>query len=256
MRNHHMKDDHDKSSVLTLLRNGGFQVDLIPELPNQKTPDLSIALPESNVLVEVKSKEDDRQLRNLLESPKGRSLTYNGSVIETVLRDGYRQLRDFPDRDDSDFTLIWFITRKIGGVTVLVGSAAMPILYGIESLEGQTDDGNSFGPTSCYFFTESFFFKRKNLDAVVLHNDRSVELCLNPFSPRHNALNGTKVTAFFREHYSVVDPRQLETAGKCFIADCEISRQDTKGIVRYLKSKYGLGWVSVNRFSYVNCPLD
>lgn len=251
-----MKDDHDKSFVLYLLRNGGFQVDLISESPNHKAPDLSIALPESNVLVEVKSKEDDQQLRNLLESPKGTSLSYNVSVIETVLRDGYRQLRNFPDRDDSDFTLIWFITRKIGGVTVLVGPAAMPILYGIESLEGQTVDGNSFGPTSCYFFTDSFFFKRKNLDGVVLHDDRSVELCLNPFSPRHNALNGTKVAAFFREHYSVVDPRQLEAAGKCFIADCEVSRQDTNGIVRYLKSKYGLGRVSINRFSYVNCPLD
>jgi len=251
-----MKDDHDKSFVLSLLRDGGFQAELIPESPNHKTPDLSIALPESNVLVEVKSKEDDQQLRNLLESPNGTSLLYNVSVIETVLRDGYRQLRDFPDRDDSDFTLIWFITRKIGGVTVLVGSAAMPILYGIESLEGQRDDGSSFGPTSCYFFTESFFFKRRNLDGVVLHNDRSIELCLNPFSPRHNALNDTRVAAFFREHYGVLDPGQLETAGKCFIADCELSRQDTNGIVRYLKSKYGLDRVSINRFSYVNFPLD
>jgi hypothetical protein len=251
-----MKDDHDKSFVLSLLRNGGFHVDLISESPNHKAPDLSVALPDSNVLVEVKSKEDDKKLRNLLESPKGTSLSYNVSVIETVLRDGYRQLRDFPDRDDSDFTLIWFITRKIGGVTVLVRPAAMPILYGIESLEGQTVDGNSFGPTSCYFFTESFFFKRKNLDGVVLHDDRSVELCLNPFSPRHNALNGTKFVAFFREQYSVVDPGQLEAAGKCLIADCVVSRQDPGGIVRYLKSKYGLGRVTINRFSYVNCPVD
>jgi len=256
MRKHHIKDDQDKSFVLSILRNGGFQVDLIPESPNHKTPDLSITLPESNVLVEVKSKEDDQQLRNLLESPKGTFLSYKVSVIETVLRDGYRQLRNFPDRDDSDFTLIWFITHKIGGVTVLVRPAAMPILYGIESLEGQTVDGNSFGPTSCYFFSESFFFKRKNLDGVVLHDDRSVELCLNPFSTRHKALNGTKVTAFFREHYSVIDPRQLEAAGKCFIADCKVSRQDTNGIVRYLKSKYGLGRVNINRFSYVNFPVD
>lgn len=88
-----MKDDHDKCFVLSLLRNGGFQVDLIPESPNHKAPDLSVALPESNVLVEVKSKEDDQQLRNLLKSPNGASLSYNVSVIETVLRDGYRQLR-------------------------------------------------------------------------------------------------------------------------------------------------------------------
>jgi len=132
--------------VLSLLRNGGFQVDLIPESSNHKAPDLSVALPESNVLVEVKSKEDDQQLRNLLKSPNGASLSYNVSVIETVLRDGYRQLRDFPGRDDSNFTIIWFITRKIGSVTVLVRSAAMPILYGIELIEGQTVDKNSFAP--------------------------------------------------------------------------------------------------------------
>ncbi|NIA10328.1 MAG: hypothetical protein GWP10_11530 [Nitrospiraceae bacterium] len=251
-----MKDDHDKSFVLSFLRNGGFQVNPIPELSNHKTPDLSIALPERGVLVEVKSKEDDQQLRGLLKSPKGTSLSYNVSVIETVLRNGYRQLRDFPDRDDSDFTLIWFIARKIGGVTILVGPAVMPILYGIESLEGKTVDGNFFGPTSCYFFYESFFFKRKDLDGIVLHDDRSVQLCLNPFSPRHNTFNSTKVAAFFREFYSVVNPRQLEAARKCFIADCKGSRQDTNGIVRYLKSKYGIGRITINRFSYVNCPVD
>lgn len=251
-----MKNDHDREFVISLLRNGGFQVDTISESPKHKTPDLKITLPEGVVLLEVKSKENDQQLRDLLESQKGASLSYNVSAIETVLRDGYRQIRDFPGRGDADFSLIWFITRKIGGVTILVNPAAKPLLYGIESLEGRLVNGDVFGPTNCYFFNESFFFKRKELDGVVLHNDQSVELCLNPFSPRHNDFCGTKIVTFFHEHYAIVNPRELEAAGKCIIADCNNSRQDRNEIVRYIKSKYGLDRVTINKSYYVNVPAD
>ncbi len=251
-----MKNDHDKEFVLSLLKSYGFQASSIQEKTEHKTPDLRVAMPEGDVLIEVRSKVDDQQLRDLLMSPKGTPLSYNVSAINTALRNEYRQIRDFPDRVDSNFTLIWFITRKIGSVTVLVKPAALLLLYGIESLEGETVEGNFFGPTSCYFFHESFFFKRKDLDGVVLHDDRSVELCFNPFSPRHNALNDTEIVEFFREHYSVLDPKQLEAGGKCFIADCDGSRQDTDGIIRYLKSKYGLGRIIINRFLYFNFPVD
>ena len=138
----------------------------------------------------------------------------------------------------------------------MVNPAAKPVLYGIKSLEGQMIGGDAFGSTNCYFFNESFFFKRKDLNGVVLHDDQSVELCLNPYSPRHNAFSGTKVATFFREHYAMVDPRKLEAVGKCFIADCDSSQRDTNGIVRYLKSKYGLDQVTINRFYYVNFPVD
>ncbi len=251
-----MKNDLDKDFVMSILKNGGFQVDTISELPEYKTPDLKVTLPKGVVLLEVKSKENDLQLRDLLESPKGALLHYNVSIIETVLRDGYRQIRDFPGRSDADFSLIWFITRKIGGATILVNPAAKLLLYGIESLEGRMIDGDVFDPVDCYFFNESFFFKRKELDGVVLYNTQSVELCLNPFSPRHNAFSDTKIAAFFHEHYVIVSTKELVAAGNCFIADCNNSRQDKNGTVRHIKRKYGLDQVNINRYYYVNVPVD
>ena len=71
-----MKDDPDQMFVLRLLQNNGLQVQIIPELPTHKTPDLRVMMPEGDVLVEVKSKNDDQQLRDLLKSPKGTPLSY------------------------------------------------------------------------------------------------------------------------------------------------------------------------------------
>ena len=85
-----MKIDHDKEFVLSLLRNSDLQVQPItePSTPNPpKTPDLRVMTPEGNVLVEVKSKNDDQQLRNFLKPPKGTPLSYNVSSLETYLRD-------------------------------------------------------------------------------------------------------------------------------------------------------------------------
>lgn len=252
-----MKDDPDKAFVLSLLRNMGFHAEPIPEA-SHKTPDLKVMVPEGDVLVEVKSKEDDKQLRDLLESPPGTSLSYNVSSAASALHDAWRQIRDFPDRDKEDFTLIWFITRKVGGVTVLTRRNIETYLYGIEIISGQKVDRKVFNLMDCYFFNESFFFKYQDLDGVVLQ-EAQLEgqlggLCLNPFSPRYNTFKSMKLAELFRDHSSVIDPREMEATGECFFADCDISRQDKDRIVRYLKSKYGLGIVTGDRPMYINLP--
>lgn len=257
VRNSHMKrDDRDKEFVLSILRNSGLHVQTIPESPNHKTPDLRVRMREGDILVEVKSKSDDQQLRDLLKSPTGTPFSYKVSVLETCLRDAFRQIRDFPDRDDANFTLVWFITRKVGGITIFAGLATMGLLYGIELLEGRTGNRKEFYQKECFFFHESIFFKHKNLDGVVLQDDQSIKLCLNPFSPRYNVFKHTMFTDVFRVQFTVVDPAEMETADKCFIADCSARRKDIKGVVRYLKSKYGLDTITINKFVLLNCPVD
>lgn len=251
-----MKDDHDKELVLSILRNSGLQVQPITELPTHKTPDLRVMIPEGDILVEVKSKNDDQQLRDLLELPKGSPLSYKVSSLETLLRDAWRQIRDFPDRDDTNFTLVWFITRKVGGITVLTGHTTMGLLYGTELLEGCTVDRKEFYQKECFFFHESIFFKYKDLYGVVLHDDQSIKLCLNPFSPRYSVFKHTMLTDVFRVKFAVVDPKEMEEVDECFIADCSDERKDINGVVRYLKSKYGLDTVTINRFVLFNCPVD
>ncbi len=69
-----MKHDTDKDFVLSLLQNMGFYAEPIPEA-SYKTPDLKVMMPEGDLLVEVISKEDDKQLRDLLDSPTRNSPT-------------------------------------------------------------------------------------------------------------------------------------------------------------------------------------
>lgn len=255
--NPRMKDDHDKIFVLSLLQNSGLQVRIIPELPTHKTPDLRVMTPEGDVLVEVKSKNDDQQLRSLLQSPKGTPLSYKVPSIASRLHDAWRQIREFQDRDDdANFALVWFITRKVGGITVLTGHATMGLLYGTELLEGRTVNRKEFYQKECFFFHESIFFKYKDLDGVVLHDDQSIKLCLNPFSPRYSVFKHTMLTDVFRVKFAVVDPKEMEEVDECFIADCSDERKDINGVVRYLKSKYGLDTVTINRFVLFNCPVD
>ena len=255
-----MQDDQDNEFVLSLLRDCGFHVQPIPR-STHKTPDLRVMMPEGDVLVEVKSKNDDQQLRHLLKSPKGTPLYYKASTIETCITDAWRdQIRDFPNRDEANFTLVWFITRKVGGITVLTNSVAMGLLYGIELLQGFKVDRREFYQKKCFFFRESIFFSKKkckNLDGVVLHDVQSIKLCLNPFSPHYSSFKHTMLADLFRDKFAVVDPMEMEAADECFIADCIVDRKDTNGIVRYLKSKYGLDTVKIFRFGpLINCPVD
>jgi len=247
-----MKVDTDKHFVKSLLENMQFDVELVPEAC-YKTPDIKLLMPESDVLVEVIAKEDDKQLRDLLDSPSGTILPYNVAPAETKIRDAWRQIRDFPYRDQQDFTLIWFITRKVGGVTVLVKLNIKTLLYGIEIISDQGVE------RPCYFFNESFFFKYKDLDGVILHEaqleNQLIDLCLNPFSPRYSTFKSMKLTEFFLDRFSVIDPWEMEVAGECFLVDCDIPRQDKDGIVRYLKDKYRLDKVTIHRSMIFNLPV-
>jgi hypothetical protein len=257
-----MRDDLDKHFVRSLLLNMRFDVELIPEASDYKTPDLKVIMPEGDILVEVKSKEDDKQVRDFLKSPEGNVLTYNEAAAKSALRDAWHQIRDFPDRKEEDLRLIWFITRKERSVTFLVKDCIKTLLYGIENISGQKVDRKVFDRKPCYFFNESFFHRYKDLDGVVLHEDelgdQLVELCLNPFSTRYNHYKTfkMKLTEFFQNRFSLTDPRKMDASGECFLADCNISRQDKNGIVRYLKSKYELDTVTIEKIPIINVPVD
>jgi hypothetical protein len=193
----------------------------------------------------VKSKNDDQQLRNFLQSPKGTLLSYNVSSLETCLRDAWRQIREFPERHDADFTVVWFITRKAGGITLSTLTDTMVLLYGIQRLDGYTVEREALDGKECFFFHESILFKYKNLDGVVLQDDQVIKLCLTPFSPRYGSFRHTRFSDLFRDQCVVVDPLEMEAANECFIADCKITKKDTQGIVRYLQGKYGLDTVTI-----------
>lgn len=223
----------------------------IPPSPYQKSPDLLIEFPGSRILVEVERKTDDHQFRNLLDGEKGAMLQYSGARTDERIKNAWRQIRDYPDRNPSDSTLIWLIAGQ-RDATILTAKAAMMQLYGLETLEGYTEKGNYYS-MSCYFFYESLFFKYKDLDAVVVHSSNDVSLCLNPYSSRFVEW---KTYPFLSAFSVVIDPVMQESTGAAFFADCDTDRSNTNQVVRYLRQKYQLRPPTITQYVLVNMPVE
>jgi hypothetical protein len=248
-----MNPDIDARSVMSLLQGLGLSVDTIPESSEHRTPDLRVSGPAGDILIEVKSKEDDKHLRQLLAAPRGTvHLGWPGSLSSRI-REGWHQIRDYPDRTDADFGVLWFITRKQHGMTVLTTSFVLPLLYGIELLEGHHMSGQSY-EKPCFFLHGAMFQRYRHLDAVVVHDDRNLTLCLNSLSPSYLRFRSTSFARAIGTTFAVIDPPEAEAAGQCFLADCPSERDTVDGAVRRLKAKYDLDTVTFERFVLFNEP--
>lgn len=218
------------------------------------TPDLSLPLSTGRALIEVKSKDDDRQLRRVVDSAPGTARAYSNSSIETKLRHGWHQIRNFRARSNDDFTVIWLLACK-SRITALTRPNTMTLLYGVQRIDGFMANTHEFYEKDCFFFGYSFFPYR-NLNAVVLQDFQEINLCLNPYSDGYQAFARTDLVRVFKEIASVIDPVEKEAAGECFLANCDHSRNDPNSIVKYLKNKYGLDKVRITQFFLVNYPVD
>lgn len=243
--------DTDAEMVLSNLRDAlGLSVFAITSSPKHKSPDLLIEFPGAKILVEVERKTDDQQFNDLLDGEKGGTLRYSSARTEERVKKAWRQIRDYPHRSPSDSTLIWLIAGQ-RDTTILTDKAGITRLYGLETLEGYSEEGD-YCSKSCYFFYESLFFKYKDLDAVVVHSSDKVSLCLNPYSPRFVAW---KAYPFLSAFSAVIDPVAEEATGAALFADCDTDRSNTNEVVRYLQQKYRLRIPTITRFVLVNMPV-
>jgi|SRR5579859_6288651 len=246
-------NDAVRDFVQSELASRGLNSEAIP-VSSYKTPDLALPLEENRVLIEVKSREDDEQFREIVDSPAGTARFYKTGTIENLLRSAWHQIRDFPERTEQDFTIIWLVARK-PGITAFAVPAAMTTLYGIQTMEGLTEATDSPYEKKCFFFGNSFFFRQQKLDGVVLHENNRIRLCLNPFSLRRDDFRKTAFVELFQNELELIDPKSEEESGEAFIADCAINRKDPNSVVRYLKRKYGLRTVVLHQFVLVNRPV-
>ncbi len=250
-----MKPDIDAGAVMSLLQGLGLSVDTILESSENRTPDLRVYGPVGDILIEVKSKEDDKRLRQLLDAPRGMVHPGRPSSLSSRIREGWHQIRDYPDRTDADFGIVWFITRKPYGMTVLTTSFVLPLVYGTELLEGRDTSGQSY-EKPCFFLHGGMFRRYRHLDAVVVHDDRTLTLCLNPLSPSYSRFRATDFARAFGSSFSVIDPPVTEASGQCFLADCLPEPGTVDDTVRRLKAKYNLDTVTFERFVLFNEPLE
>ena len=250
-----MKPDLDTQAVKSRLQGLGFAVGEIPESADYPTPDLRLSDSSGDILIEGKAKTDDQQLRQLLDSPAGTPLPGPASSLRQRIRDAWHQIRYFPGRTGADPAVVWLVTRKPHGMTVLTALHALPLLYGTELLEGY-DTRDTFYERPCFFFRSGLFQHYTDLVALVLQNDQDLTLCLNSLCPRYAQFRATEFASAFLTHFAVIDPAQMEAAGTCFISHEASSPLTTAEKVVHLRSKYGLDTVTLLRFVLLNAPVQ
>jgi hypothetical protein len=248
-----MREDDDTKDVLRILNALGLSALPISATHAHKTPDILVEAPDGRVLIEVEGKPRDRQVRDLLDGPAGATLLYRNDRVRDRVHSAWRQIRDYPGRQAIDSTVIWLLCRK-RSEAILTGRAARASVLGTQQLEGETDKG-AYYDKPCFFFHESLFFSHKELDAVVIDDGESIELCLNPYGPRYATFRDGALAKRFRGAFAVLDPVAEEAAGRAFIADCAIDRRDTNEVVRYLRQKYQIGRPTIWVYQLVNVPV-
>lgn len=241
----HVRSDPMPSFSYTraVLRQWGVNVDEIPtsDRDQKKEADFLATFGATRVLIEEKTKEDDPDYlahrANELESGHVHGLTIpirRDETISGIVRSASKQLRSSSNLSH-DFRLMWFTAT---GVTARGKyEQFMATLYGRTNIF----EMNASDYRRCYFFRNADFFRRASvIDGAVAAwtdgNSISTKLCLNPLSPRYEALKASEVLIPFND--AVEDPVEMEKSGSAFILDVAIDRKSEAELLAFLQQKY------------------
>jgi hypothetical protein len=263
--------DHHEFSVQDFLQSHGFTVSKISETDRQM-PDFLVQDQNHEYIIEVKGKETDQSFMALLESPtpgkKELSLGYRDR-LSGIIRKGVNQLDSY-ESGNSKFKVVWFALNTIQlekvylreGETSLpwleniVGRQLFSTLYGHVDVEGYTHN-RKFFQSGCFYFTNSEFFRYKQLHAVVIQSTEGLLLCVNDLSDRYHELRETRLHQLFKQKgLFVAEPYRIEEEGRCLLVHGDIDRRDEGAVIAFLIQKYNLLDLKVYNYVLFNMPLD
>lgn len=131
---------------------------------------------------------------------------------------------------DDFFRMVWLIAS--GHLAEAQVKQFEATLYGSTTILDKTNERSGI----CFFFRNSDFYRfREILDAAIVSTESDATLLLNPFSSHFERL---KTAALVNHFNGGIDPIELEMAGKAFIVDGDIDRNDTEAVLHFLKTKY------------------
>jgi hypothetical protein len=230
------------SSLATAILEGwGFSVSPI-ETGQLEQSDLLVTAGDTRLLIEEKTKLDDPKEEERRRATLARGDIHLESIpvkpsnrLSGVVRKAVAQLTSSSESIPHDFRLIWFTALGINAEPKFNRFAAT--LYGYTNII----EMHSTGFRRCYFFRNSEFFRhRETLDGAVVAAESgdsfTLQLCLNPLSPRFVALRSCAFAARFES--GVLDPTVAEGSGSAYIADTEADRADEAEVLAYLQTKY------------------
>ncbi|MEO7419045.1 MAG: hypothetical protein ABI163_18430 [Thermoanaerobaculia bacterium] len=252
-------DQELKEAIARHFEDRGFEVTLLEAKEDRRTPDLLVVKSGQRFLIEVKTKGDD--LAALLERrrklERGELVMHGArwvsNTIAGIAKDGACQLNDYPS-EERDFSLLW--VHAEGEDPLSQAKQITCTLYGKTRVFSILNPKFSY---ECYFFYDSAFFRRRaTLDGAIVSALGKAELCINTYSPRYSSFRVSEIVRAFGQ--DVVDPTELEQAGRAIIADCDVDRRKHDEVVRYLEEKYNeksLQHLDIGSFSLMRrFPVD
>jgi hypothetical protein len=228
--------------VASGLRSMGFDVRRIETGPT-KTPDFLITDADNRYLIEIKDKLPDSQLMREREKVLGRGgiwlkkpepLGYT-NAISSVVHGAVRQLAAFRAKPE-DFRLVWLHACGPNPETQVEQFKAT--LFGCADLIDLDEVDKSVPARPCFYFGDSEFYRHRDvLDGAFVSTDEYESvLYVNTFSKRARSFTASRLWTDFQP--GVCNALERESKGEAYIADCEISRKDKRGILEYVQKKY------------------
>lgn len=228
------KETQEELLVRSLLESEGYGVTRIPTTSENRA-DYNAVLDSEAHLIEVKT---------IVPSPIEMGgdgvalwsidLGYRNSV-SGVIGHSAKQLLSTPGADAA-FRMVWFVLSDADWRAH--AEQIKTTLYGAVDLIYEMGGGTAKSKP-CYLFTFSEFWRRREIDAVVVSSFSEGRVCLNAWSNRAAAFKESKLWKLHATAGAISDPEVEESAGAAFIADFEGDRRDQQAMLDGVQRKYG-----------------
>lgn len=233
--------EESKDLVSRILSHLGFRVEEIPECQERRA-DLRVFGDQSSYHIEVKDKyESPGDASRRMECFR-RGEMYeqeeplkHDNRISAILRDACQQLDSTPNELGA-FQLIWFNANGIDAD--LKYRQAFSTFYGDVPLVATYP--RSAESTHCFYFDYSAAFVMPTVEALILSDRVSIQLCVNEFAHRVDEFRGTDLYRKFAEKRSVLDPLVLQQEGKIIACRSQIARNSDHEVCEALQQETGI----------------
>ena len=235
-----MHDTNDINLIRDVLESAGLVVNRIPE-SNKPRCDLSARDESAQYLIEVKSLNDDENIRKSLrvsEAHTGERQHFYANSVRTAIDYAVKQLQATQNDLDDSLLFVALIAKTQFGRDV-TESQILGTLYGTRCILHSGDD-DRLTSTECLYFSHSAFHLHPELAGAIVSDGSNMTVCLNDFCPEISRVRQSTLARFFARRGALNDATNLERDGNFFVADCKLDRGDEDRVLQFVIDKYNL----------------
>jgi hypothetical protein len=232
-----------KKLAARILSNLGFRVEAIPE-GKRRTADLAIRDEQSLYHIEVKEKFESSSSANTRHECLNRGDLYeqtdtlgHDNRISGIFREAGKQL-EATSCGTGAFNLIWFHANGIDAD--LKFRQAFATFYGPVDLVAIWP--RQPATKACFYFDYSAAFSMPNVEALILTDHKTLQVCLNEFSHRSGEFSRSQLCESLRKLNSdaIVDPKSMAAEGRIIACRSDLPRKSDDETCRALRDQTGV----------------